>query len=474
MRTLSHINVNRSRGNLQPARYSDKFIFPEMEDISNPHHVTLSFTGAEFVSIGPAGTGKTEAMVMKVHKNACLYSNSRGAFVRKTKESVKDTIIPTYYHVLGYNPMFPGGYVQGFGGTRPDFFRYPNGSEIRVLGMMNPKDFDSTQWDQIYVNQAEDLLESEWEILTARCRGENMPYNPVMGCVNPSYPESWLNPDNPDRRKGVDYVLTSHIHNPRYFRDGEFTDAGKRYMKRLQRLKGLRYKRYYEGKWVAAEGVVFEGYDFEKHISKKQWRKGDFGSGWEWYCSIDFGATHPKVSQLWAVKERKEYRLVQEIYKTKLPATDFYFHIFKLIESWTKAVNWTTADHDGEANLILEDMEKTHQKGLKLRKAKKRDRLLPRIELQKEYYEFDKIIYNKNTLFHEPDEFLLEDNKPTSTPQEIPRYAYPENRTGTLRDEYPVDGDDHGIDAQGYFLDEENGYEAYKPLSDMTTADWTF
>lgn len=454
-RTLSGIDVNRSSGIL-PARYNEKFIFP---DLDNPHSKTLDFTGEEFVAIGPAGTGKTDACIMKAHKMACMYPGSQGVFLRSTKESVKTTIIPSYYNILGYNPMYDVRYVQGFGGTRPDFFRYRNGSEIKVLGMQNPKELDSTQWDWIYVNQLEDLEQPEFEILTARCRGENVPYNLVFGCANPSYPEHWINPDNPDRRSSLDYITTLHIHNPRYYLNGEETPHGKRYMARLKRMKGLRFKRYYLGLWVAAEGVVFESYDREKHVSKKQWRKGDFGSGWKWFRSIDFGATNPKCCQLWAMKEdRSKYRLVQEIYQTKLESQEFYHKIIEMSDKWTDRVEWTTADHDGEANLILEGMEKTHRKGLVLRKVKKNQRLLARIELQKEYYEDDKFEYNLNTLSHPPDERLIEENKPTNTVQELPRYAYREERKGNLQDEFPVPINDHGIDAQGYFVDEENNY----------------
>ena len=318
------------------------------------------------------------------------------------------------------------------------------------------------------MNQAEELDEGDWQILTARNRGIKMDFRITFGDCNPSFPEHFLCPytDNDNRRKEVVYVPTQHTDNPLFYRGGEWTDFGIEYVHgTLQRLTGLNYDRYYLSKWVFGEGAVFESFNRKKHISDQHWRKGDFGSEWKWYRGIDYGSTAPKVCQLWAVKDRQEYRLVTEIYKTKLEAGDFYDMLMAMTADWTAldTVEWTTADHDGEATLSLEKKEGTERKGLKLRKAKKNDRFLGRIELQKSYYADDKIIYNKNTLWHDRDESLIEKGAPWATPMEIARYAYPEAKSGTRRDDTPIKEHDHGVDAQGYFIEEENDYRGAIP-----------
>ena len=100
---------------------------------------------------------------------------------------------------------------------------------------------------------------------------------------------------------------------------------------------------------------------------------------------------------------------------------------------------------------------------MKLRKVKKHERLLGRIELQKQYYADDKIMYNKNTLWHDKDESLIEKGKPWATPMEIGRYAYPEENKRIQKD-VPIKENDHGIDTQGYVVDEENDYRPIQPL----------
>ena len=53
------------------------------------------------------------------------------------------------------------------------------------------------------------------------------------------------------------------------------------------------------------------------------------------------------------------------------------------------------------------------------------------------YYSDDKITYNKNTLWHDRDESLIEKGAPYATPMEIARYSYPEAKSGTRRDDTP-------------------------------------
>ena len=477
MRDLRHLTMERGiTETKRPPRYNENFVFP---DKLSPYYQVLNYTGPELMIGGPAGTGKTHAGVMKGHKLACMYPGSVGVFVKKVKESIKRTVIPTYYDVLGYNPMTNPGFVRGFGNTQPTEFHYQNGSLIFNIGLNDPKQLDSLQTDWFFVNQAEELDESDWEILRTRNRGMKMDFRITFGDCNPSYPEHFLcpYPDNDNRRKEIVCVPTQHTDNPALFWQKMWTALGEEYvLNTLQSLTGLNYDRYYLGKWVFGEGAVFEDFDRKKHISSAQWRKDDFGSEWEWYRSIDYGSTAPKVCQLWAVKDRQEYRLVSEIYKTKLHAGYFYDMLMAMTQDWVnlEKVNWSTADHDGEATLVMEEKEKTEKKGLKLRKVKKHDRLLGRIELQKQYYADDKVLYNKNTLWHDKDESLIEKGAPWATPMEIGRYAYPQKKGATK--DVPIKEHDHGIDSQGYFLDTENDYEKpYTPLiASITTPKQTW
>ena len=442
-RSVASIDIN-NRSNVLPPRYNQKFIFPEPD---NPHHTTLTYRGEEFVAMGPAGTGKTDACLMRAHKNACLYPNSVGVFVRDTKESIKSTIIPSYYNILGYNPMNEPSFVKGYGGTRPDFFRYANGSEIYCLGMQEPKAFDSTQWDWIYVNQIEDLLEDEFEILTARCRGENMPYNTVFGCANPSVPDHWLAPENEKRRASVDYVETLHKHNPRYWRNGGYTEHGDRYVEKLQRMTGLRYQRYYLGLWVGAEGMV---YDIPKETYTL--KRGELPDIRDWihYRVIDFGYVleHPFVC-LWIAKHPdKEYAVIHKEYRYTHRTVQEHIPV---IEALSEGLNITEtiADHDAEDRATLE------RGGIQTTAAKKAVR--PGIDLTHEVLSNGKLkIYEGLRDGVRKDERMQESNKCVdSLFEEHAGYRYrPENKkTGNPKiDDVPYKqlGKDDACDCERY------------------------
>ena len=194
---------------------------------------------------GPAGTGKTHICVMYGHKLACNYPGSVGVFIRKVKESIKRTIVPTYEEVLGYDPQEKRdeNFVLGFGGIHPQEYHYRNGSEIYNIGMADPKQLDSLQVDWMMINQAEELDEDDWEIITARTRGRRMPFRVVFGDCNPVEPEHFLCPydDNENRRDGVYYIPTRHEDNPILV--DPITKArtafGEEYIGTLDRMTGL-------------------------------------------------------------------------------------------------------------------------------------------------------------------------------------------------------------------------------------------
>ena len=94
------------------------------------------------------------------------------------------------------------------------------------------------------------LSEDDWESLTTRLRNGAMPYQQLLADTNPDAPTHWLK-----RRcdAGRTLLLESrHEDNPSVTAD---------YLARLDRLTGARLWRLRHGRWVSAEGVVYEGWD---------------------------------------------------------------------------------------------------------------------------------------------------------------------------------------------------------------------
>jgi hypothetical protein len=70
---------------------------------------------------------------------------------------------------------------------------------------------------------------------------------------------------------------------------GEWTKAGLVYIDTLDRLTGPRKDRLRFGKWVQAEGIVYEGFERSKHLVDRF----EIPKEWPRYWVIDFGYTNP-------------------------------------------------------------------------------------------------------------------------------------------------------------------------------------
>ncbi len=238
----------------------------------------------ELVVDGPAGTGKTRGLLEKVHLCSLKYPGSRWLLLRKVLEDLKGSALVTFRDQV--RPDWEG--VDFFHGNReePPSYRYPNGSEVLIGGLDKPKKVMSKEFDGIYVNEATELVEEEWENLTTRLRHYVMPYQQLLGDCNPDAPTHWLR-----RREATGklrMIPSRHEDNPMLWGDraGDWTAVGREYMARLEALTGHRYQRLRLGKWVAAEGLVYPGFRPEQimHVDC---------DGWGTVMGLDLGTRNP-------------------------------------------------------------------------------------------------------------------------------------------------------------------------------------
>ena len=222
--------------------------------------LNLYETEAEEVLIsGPAGTGKSRACLEKIHHLMQRYDGARALIIRKTRASLTESALQTYERwVLGYDhPITQAGARRQFRKT----YLYPNGSEIIVGGLDNPTRIMSTEYDIIFVQEAIELAEDDWESLTTRLRNNVVPFQSLIADTNPGAPGHWI---KQRCDQGATVLLESrHKDNPRLY-DNEsegWTDEGTNYLTRLDRLTGARKQRLRYGKWVQPEGTIYEAYD---------------------------------------------------------------------------------------------------------------------------------------------------------------------------------------------------------------------
>lgn len=400
------------------------------------------YKGHEVLIEGAYETGKTLACLHKINALCCKYPNVRVLIVRKTYKSLIQSVVVTYEtKVLAYPPKDPRQPVNVFGGSKPEWYEYPNGSRIVLAGMDNPDKALSAEYDFAYINQLEELTENEYETLLGRVTGRaaNSPYPQVMADCNPKHPEHWIL-----KRDRLKRFKSRHEDNPTLFdqKTGEMTERGKLTMSILDSLTGVRYKRGRLGLWAGAENQVYEGFNDAIHIIEPF----DIPDDWQKFRSIDFGYRNPFVCQWWAIDHDGRLYLYRELYRTNVLVED---HAKRIVElSQGESISETIADHDAQERATLA------RYGVPTIAAKKDivigvQAVESRLAVQGDGK--PRLFIMRDCLVDE-DPHLIEARLPTHTAAEIPEYVYKENSATKNADELPVKNNDHGVDAMRYMV----------------------
>jgi len=102
--------------------------------------------------------------------------------------------------------------------------------------------------------------------------------------TNPDSPYHWFKRDFMDRRNEIDMKVFSYN-----IRDNP--SLSEKYIENLSKeYQGLWYKRYIEGKWVLADGAVYDFFDNDIHVIPMARSEATF-----YLCGIDYGTTNPCV-----------------------------------------------------------------------------------------------------------------------------------------------------------------------------------
>lgn len=440
-----------------------------------PRHSALAlFTehAPEVVLAGPAGTGKTRANLELLHLRAVKYPGSRHLMLRKTFASLKGSAMVTFdEHV---RPQLDGVVFHGDTAKRPPHYAYPADEQGRVSvivvgGLDKPMKVMSSEYDTIYVPEATELIEAEWEALNTRLRAGGMPYQQIHADVNPDSSTHWM---KQRAQAGRLLMLESrHEDNPRLWDGQAWTAEGQRYIGLLDALTGVRLLRLRYGVWAAAEGMVYQdSWDRARNVvdrgticARGSDLNGDCGvpRTWPRYLSVDFGYTHPFVMQWWAEDNDGRFYRYREVYMSHRLVEDHAREAlrimgYELVGGRPRAKSERSdplpyavyCDHDAEDRFTLErhmglltqPAYKAVSDGIQAVAARLRpagdDR--PRLVLLR-----DSLV--------ERDVLLAEAKQPTCTEDEIEGYVW-NLGGGRSRGEEPVKEHDHGADAMRYLV----------------------
>lgn len=404
----------------------------------------LFTTRDELVCIsGPAGSGKSRGALFWLHMMVLKYPGTRALLIRKTHTSLTATTLTTFKEkVLG--EALSDGLVHFYGGSgsEPASFRYSNGSRVVVGGLDRSEKVMSSDYSIIVCDEAIELTASDVDVLRTRLRGGAPGTYPAYRLVlltNPGPPTHHLN-----TRPEVRMAYSVHEDNPELFADAAWTTEGERYLASLEKLSGPRYHRLRHGRWSAAEGIVFDGFDPAVHIVEPF----DIPAHWPRTLAVDFGFVHG-FAALWLARDDDGRLYVyRELLHTGRLVEDHAAQMLACMsgEPWPRSI---VCDHQAEDRATLE-----RHLGAGTRPAKKTvsdgiqavaSRLKPAGDGR------PRLFFMRGALV-ERDPALAEAGKPTCITEEIGGYVWNDHKN---KDE-PVKENDDLVDTLRYGIAEHD------------------
>jgi phage terminase large subunit len=397
----------------------------------------------------------------------CLMNpGMRGLICRKTATSLSSTALVTWRKFVVAEALNSGD-VNYYGGSaqEPASYRYRNGSTVVIGGLDKIEKIMSSEYDLVYVQEATDLTENDWESITTRLRNWQVSFQQLLGDCNPSHPTHWLK--NRCDLGQTTMFHSTHEDNPILFADGQMTERGRAYLSKLDRLTGVRHKRLRLGLWVAAEGVIYEEFSGEHMLDgiPEEWRKGEaldhagIPISWRRYWAVDFGFTNPFTCQWWTEDHDGRLYMYRELYHTRRTVDQ---HAKTIMAAVAPDGRWLepqptviTCDHDAEGRVVLE-----RETGLSTSPAHKAvTEGIQAVQVRlRDTGDGRRRIYLLRDALIEKDPELEDASKPTCLYDEIPGYVWSRKKSSgePKEQDEPKKEDDHGADAMRYVVAERD------------------
>jgi phage terminase large subunit len=372
---------------------------------------------------GPWGSGKTQLGASKALFVGCYYPNSCIVFLRKKRVDLKPTLWSKFKEVLAH---IPDRAIVARNDTEL-YRKLSNGSEFFGLGLDSVGDVNklaSREYNFMVVEEATELIEDDFDSKIIRClRLPGAKFLQVLLLCNPGSPSHFLYRrfiESP--MPGYERIAAEMLDNlpPIYY---EF----------IETVKGIQYRQYVKGEWVATEGLVYP-FNPRKHLIDRF----DIPSDWRRVNALDFGFDHPFVCHFWAVSPEDEWYLDKEIYHTRRIVSRHAEDILQICSQRGIPKPRVICDHDNEDEATLRSCKINTRKANKAR--------LPGQQSVYAKFDDDKIFFFKDGLYEIDPRLVLED-QPYKTIMEFPYYMW----ANTQKEDMIKEGDD-GMDTMRYAI----------------------
>lgn len=432
--------------------------------------VMLKPTGGvrEILVHGPAGTGKSRGILEWLWWVACTFQGVRILIARKTRVSLTEAGLVTLE-----DQVIPPGHptLNGPGRANRSSYSVPDTkSEIVCGGMDHPTRLYSTDWDIIYIQEAQELLEDEWERLRRGLRHFAVQTQVLIGDCNPESPQHWLYKRVFGKPQKTEDWPSRHWDNPKWYsaKEKKWTPEGVTYIDSLARLTGVRRDRLLRGEWVAASGAVWDNFDSAVHIIDRpvpvvgqtgvQALQEKLGIK-RFFASCDWGFSAAGTLQVWGVDDDNRIYLCAEYYRAEEPLS---WWAEKILECHREFHLMCVVADPARPDAISVANDYLSQKGCRRlvwsaynRRKTVQGMDMGGLELVRQKFSKQKdskpALYLLRGSLRDRDWRLEEKRKCTSLSEEIPSYVYLRLEDGKPSKEATDPFcDDHGCDALRY------------------------
>jgi len=273
-------------------------------------------TAPEVMYSGAVRAGKTYALCAKLYGRANR-PGARELLVRKTMPALKATTLQTLLHGDGQTPPVipPGTYTHN---KTDHVIKFHNGGEIVYLSLVNDGDGGTQQRIGSYSatgvagDEATEYDHQDYRMLLSRASVKlNGLVNQCYWACNPGSPSHFLADRFAPPGSGKSKPMPGCVCISTFTAENFFLSA--EYKAMLDRDKGtLWYRRFVEGLWVGAEGLVYDRWDRQIHV---QTRPDKFA---RYLIGVDDGYTNPFCALLAGVDGDGRVHVLREFYRSGL------------------------------------------------------------------------------------------------------------------------------------------------------------
>lgn len=205
-------------------------------------------TAPELLYSGAFGAGKSRILCEKAYHLGLQYPGIPIGIFRKVRASLAATTQITFFRdVVPHGAIVRKNITDGW-------YELRNGSRFWLLGLDAdpvtgvPSKVGSLDLAFAFVDEAVEVTEADWTMLSGRLRWPDVPYTQLAGATNPADPKHWLI----ERfRRGEGRVLLQASTT-----ENRFLPQG--YLDRMAGLTGIYRERYVKGEWIALSGGLFD------------------------------------------------------------------------------------------------------------------------------------------------------------------------------------------------------------------------